>query len=671
MLTIELVDQLIARDHYLKPYRTALHRRMKKIQEVKDQLTRGAITLAEFASGHEYFGLHLKNNEWIFREWAPNATAIYLVGDMTGWQEQTAFALELINDQGVWEIRLDSEILNHGDQYRLCMHWSGGSGDRIPAYARRVVQDPETLIFNAQVWQSTEPYHWQLPNFRRRDEPLLIYEAHVGMAQEDAKVGTYKEFSDTIIPRIAALGYNTLQLMAIPEHPYYGSFGYHVSSFFAASSRFGTPEDLKTLIDTAHAAGLAVIMDIVHSHAVSNQVEGLSHFDGSPYLYFHDGLRGHHTAWNSRCFDYGKLQVIHFLLSNCRYWLDEFKLDGFRFDGITSMLYTHHGLGTAFTSYADYFNHEVDEDALTYLALANQLIHSLRPDAITIAEDISGMPGLALPTSQGGWGFNYRFAMGIPDYWIKLLKDTRDDHWHMGNLWHELTNRRQEEKTISYAESHDQALVGDKTIIFRLIDADMYEHMSVGDDSLVVDRGLALHKMIRLITLATAGHGYLNFMGNEFGHPEWIDFPRQGNSWSCAHARRQWHLVDDLNLKYRFLYSFDKAMIRLAKQVNLLGHSHTRLLFEHSDDKILVLERAGLVFAFNFHPTQSYSDYHILEKTGRYKMILDSDVKKFGGHGRLAPDQEHITLMDSSQPVGQSVLSVYLPNRTAIVLKAK
>ena len=612
---MKLIDQLLVRDPFLKPYEAVLDRRIKKTKDTEKRLTQGRMALEDFASGHEYFGLHYRNNQWIFREWAPNATAIFLIGEMTDWQEKGAFSLERINDQGVWEIRLNSETLNHGDPYRLRMHWSGGSGDRIPAYARRVVQDPETLIFNAQVWRPAEPYRWHYPDFKRRDESVLVYEAHVGMAQEEPKVGTYREFADTIIPRIVAAGYNTLQLMAIPEHPYYGSFGYHVSSFFAASSRFGTPEDLKTMIDTAHGAGLAVIMDIVHSHAVSNQVEGLSHFDGTPYLYFHDGPRGHHIAWDSRCFDYGKLQVLHFLLSNCRYWLDEYKVDGFRFDGITSMLYTHHGLGTAFSSYADYFTDEVDEDALTYLALANQLIHSIRPDAITIAEDISGMPGLALPVSEGGWGFDYRFAMGVPDYWIKLLKDTQDDHWPMGGLWHELTNRRQEEKTISYAESHDQALVGDKTIIFRLMDADMYDHMAIDDDHLAVDRGIALHKMIRLITLATAGHGYLNFMGNEFGHPEWIDFPREGNSWSYAHARRQWHLVDDPNLKYRWLDSFDKAMLRLAKQVNLLGLSDPRLIREHADDKILVFERAGLVFAFNFHPTQSFSDYHIPAKS--------------------------------------------------------
>ncbi len=660
------IERLLVRDPYLKPYEAVLSKRIEHIREMEMRLTQGRRALHDVAAGHAYFGLHFKNDQWIFREWAPNATAIYLIGDMTGWQEQEAFVLERINDQGVWEIRLDPATLAHGDLYRLRVHWPGGSGDRIPAYARRVVQDSETLIFNAQVWHPADPYRWQCPDFRRKDEPVFIYEAHVGMAQEAARVGTYREFRDHVIPRIVASGYNTLQLMAIPEHPYYGSFGYHVSSFFAASSRFGTPDDLKALIDAAHLAGLAVVMDIVHSHAVSNQVEGLSHFDGTPYLYFHDGPRGHHAAWDSRCFDYGKPQVCHFLLSNCRYWLDEFKIDGFRFDGITSMLYTHHGLEKAFTSYDDYFSDAVDGDALTYLALANQVIHAVRPDAITIAEDISGMPGLALPLSDGGYGFDYRFAMGVPDYWIKLIKDTRDDDWPMGDLWYELTNRREDEKTVSYAESHDQALVGDQTIIFRLMDAGMYMHMSVDDEDLGVDRGMALHKMIRLLTLSTAGQGYLNFMGNEFGHPDWIDFPREGNGWSYRHARRQWRLVDDPDLKYRFLGAFDQSMVRLAKRTGLLDTFDMRLLHENSDDKILAFERASLVFVFNFHPLQSYTDYSIFVRSGRYRMILDSDAEAFGGHGRLIENQEHITLPGPAP----SALRLYSPNRTAIVLQA-
>jgi len=661
------VDQLITNDPLLSPYRADLTRRLQKIEQTTCRLTQNRMSLADFASGHEYFGLHFRNGHWIFREWAPNATAIYLMGDMTGWKERASFALIPGDPSGAWQLRLPADAMNHGDMYRLSIHWPGGRGDRIPAWARRVVQDPDTMIFNAQVWRPTQTYTWRHADFKRRREPLLIYEAHVGMAQQEAKLGTYIEFRERILPRIVDAGYNTLQLMAIPEHPYYGSFGYHVSSFFAASSRFGTPHDLKSLIDQAHDAGLAVIIDLVHSHAVSNQVEGLSHFDGTAYQYFHNGPRGHHTAWDSRCFDYGKFQVLHFLLSNCRFWLDEFKVDGFRFDGITSMLYAHHGLNKAFAGYADYFDDSVDEDALTYLTLANRLIHDIRPDAVTIAEDISGIPGLALPVAAGGCGFDYRFAMGTPDYWIKLIKERKDEDWPVGGIWYELTNRRRMEKTISYAESHDQALVGDQTLIFRLMQSAMYNHMQRQDAHLGIDRGMALHKIIRLITLATAGNGYLNFMGNEFGHPEWIDFPREGNNWSYRHARRQWNLVDDANLKYRFLANFDKAMILLARKYDLLNEADLQKVYDHEADQILAFTRAGLLFIFNFNPTQSFTDYRIPARSGQYRMILDTDAARFGGHDRLTPDQRHNTWPDPFQPDHPQV-RLYLPNRCAMAL---
>ncbi|MFO7716124.1 alpha amylase C-terminal domain-containing protein [Desulfosarcina sp.] len=663
-----LVDRLINADPYLEGHRADLVRRLGHIQGMRERITQGRMDLMDLASGHEYFGLHKTTDGWVFREWAPNATAVYLVGDFSGWNEDRSFALTRLSNEGDWEIHLSPDVLHHGDFFRLRIHWDGGRGDRIPAYARRVVQDPDTMIFNAQVWAPDSPYHWRHDDFKRPDRPPLIYEVHVGMAQEDEKVGTWREFTANILPRIVAAGYNTIQLMAVQEHPYYGSFGYHVSSFFAPSSRFGPPEDLMDLIDSAHAQNIAVIMDLVHSHSVSNTVEGLGLFDGTEYQYFHKGRRGHHYAWDSRCFDYGKPQVIHFLLSNCRYWLDAFHVDGYRFDGITSMLYTHHGLERAFSGYDDYFNDTVDEDALAYLALANELIHRIRPDAMTVAEDISGMPGLALPVAGGGVGFDFRFAMGVPDYWIRMVKDTPDEDWSMGHLWHELTNRRREEQTISYTESHDQALVGDKTLMFRMADAAMYDHMLADDPHLGVDRAMALHKMIRLVTLATAGSGYLNFMGNEFGHPDWIDFPREGNHWSFRYARRQWHLADDPNLKYRLLARFDRQMIALFDGFNLLAGGDPSLLWDHHHDKILAFARAGWIYVFNFHPTQSFPGYGIPAPGGSYRLMLDTDATDFGGHGRIAPGQVHHTLVEANNPWGRR-LSLYLPARTGSVLQ--
>jgi 1,4-alpha-glucan branching enzyme len=662
------LNRMLKSDSYLTPFSDQIRHRLEHIEETEHRLTQGKTSIADFASAHEYFGLHFQGGKWVFREWAPNATAIYLIGDMSKWQESKEFELKKINDVGVWEIHLSADKLRHGDLYRLRIHWIGGEGDRIPAYARRVGQDQKTLIFSAQVWSPPKPYCWKEPNFKHPEEPPIVYEAHIGMAQEEEKIGSYREFTSNVLPRIVDAGYNTLQLMAIQEHPYYGSFGYQVSSFFAPSSRYGTPEDLKLLIDTAHTQGLTVLMDLVHSHSVSNEVEGLSRFDGTLFQYFHEGSRGIHKAWDSRCFDYGKPQVLHFLLSNCRYWLDEFHFDGFRFDGVTSMLYLDHGLKRVFTSYKDYFDSDVDEDALTYLALANKVIHDIRPDAITIAEDVSGIPGLAVSQLNGGFDFNYRYAMGVPDYWIRLIKDFKDENWPTGHLWFELINRRSNEKTISYAESHDQALVGDQTLIFRLIGEDMYRHMGIDDDNSKVTRGIALHKMIRLITLSTAGNGYLNFMGNEFGHPDWIDFPREGNNWSFKHARRQWHLADNTLLKYHSLARFDRDMIALAKMHHLLETSNLQLLHEDSAKKIIAFKRADLIFAFNFNPHQSFTDYRFEAPPGKYHMVLDCDAEKYSGHGRLNPQQTHFTNVNNTTERHQNMLSLYLPARCAFVL---
>ncbi len=652
-------------DPYLEPFREQLAQRAQAIASTRARLLAGA-DINGVSAGHEFYGLHWTPDGWVFREWAPNANAVFLIGDFTDWQPREAYRLTRISETGQWEIRLAPDAIGHGAHYRLLLHWPNGGGERIPAYARRVVQDEYTKIFSAQVWAPTTPYAWQHAT-PPRPPMCLIYESHVGMAQEDARVGTYDEFRTAILPRIVQVGYNTVQLMAILEHPYYGSFGYHVSNFFAASSRFGTPYELKALIDAAHGMGLRVIIDLIHSHAVKNEVEGLSRFDGTPYQYFHVGGRGEHTAWDSRCFDYGKPEVLHFLLSNCRFWLDEYHVDGFRFDGITSMLYHDRGLGKAFLTYADYFDGNIDLDALAYLALANDLIHTVRADAITIAEDVSGMPGLAGPPAAGGCGFDYRLAMGIPDCWFKLVEDVRDDDWNMRAIWHELTNKRAEEHTISYVECHDQAIVGSKTLIFHLGGAEMYTHMRVTDQSAPLDRAIALHKLIRLLTAATADAGYLNFMGNEFGHPEWIDFPREGNGWSYHYARRQWSLRDNPDLKYRFLAEFDEALTQLV--ADELGDRPVRLLFIHDADKIIAFERNGVFIFLNFHPTQSFADYPIEALPGRYRLMLDTDAPRFGGPNRIAPDQVYTTQPHTSNNVLQHRLHLYLPSRCALVLR--
>lgn len=661
---------IVKNDSGLERYAGAIEARYDYAKRKELELTGGTQSLADFASGYLYFGLHKTSKEWIFREYAPNATELYLIGDFNNWQQGPEYQLQNIGN-GVWEIKLPLRAMRHGDLYKLMMHWKGGFGERIPAWATRVVQDDYTKIFSAQVWEPSKPYKFKYKKFKPNCAPLLIYECHIGMAGEKEGISTYSEFRENVLPRIYKAGYNCIQIMAIQEHPYYGSFGYHVSNFFAASSRFGTPEELKELIDAAHGLGIAVIMDIVHSHSVKNTKEGLGLFDGTPYLYFHDGARREHPAWDSLCFDYGKNSVMHFLLSNCKFWLDQYHFDGFRFDGVTSMLYYSHGLNENFTSYDDYFNGNQDGDAICYLTLANKTIHEFNPNAITIAEDMSGMPGLAAKIEDGGVGFDYRLAMGIPDFWIKTIKEVQDQDWRVGHIFWELTNHRSDEHTINYVESHDQALVGDKTIIFRLIDSDMYWHMSkiVGGTTYMLDRGIALHKMIRLITASTINGGYLNFMGNEFGHPEWIDFPREGNGWSYKYARRQWHLVDDHDLKYHWLGDFDRELMELIRDVKNFQATPIVQLWDKQDDQVLAYQRKDLIFVFNFNPSQSFTDYGIIVPKGAYKAVLNTDSKEFGGFGQTDDSVVHFTQKDKSLDSGKEWLSLYLPARSAVVLR--
>jgi 1,4-alpha-glucan branching enzyme len=675
---------LVARDKYLEPFEEAIQGRHDHALWKINELTRnGEVSLSDFANGYQYFGMHQLKDGWVFREWAPHATDIFLVGDFNNWTESESYKCNRIAGTGNWELYLPLDAISHGNLYKMHVKWEGGSGERIPAWATRVVQDDITKIFSAQVWAPKEEYQWKdnrfcleeskkKRTFTPKKDPLLIYECHIGMAQDAEKVGTYTEFKDNILPRIASAGYNAIQIMAIQEHPYYGSFGYHVSSFFAPSSRCGTPEELKELIDSAHQMGISVIMDIVHSHAVKNEVEGLGNIAGDPNQYFYSGERREHPAWDSLCFDYGKNEVIHFLLSNCKYWLTEYHFDGFRFDGVTSMLYYSHGLGETFTGYQDYFNGHQDDNAICYLTLANELIHQVYPKAITIAEEVSGMPGLAAKFKDGGYGFDYRLAMNIPDYWIRIIKEKKDEDWKPSSIFWEVKNRRADEKTISYCESHDQALVGDKTIIFRLIDADMYWHFKRGDETNLVHRGIALHKMIRLVTLGSINGGYLNFMGNEFGHPEWIDFPREGNGWSHKYARRQWNLVDNKDLDYHFLSDFDRAMIKVVKSEKRFNLTPVEEVWHNDGDQVLAFKRGKLLFVFNFSPTQSFADYGLLVEAGEYEVVLNTDAKDFGGNGLADDNVKHFTNYDPLyEKVGKGWLKLYIPARSAIVLRNK
>ena len=663
--------KIVDNDNWLAPVADEVQKRNDRFCNRLKTIEQQYGSLNSFASAHEFFGFHYDRirRGWWYREYAPAAHYLSLYGDFNGWNKYDN-PLENAGN-GIWELFLpDSEYktkLVHGSLLKVLVQSSIGEQERIPVYITRVVQDENTKDFSAQFWNPETQYVFENQSPAIDDEPLLIYESHVGMAQEKEGVGTYNEFIANVLPRIKADGYNAVQLMAIAEHPYYGSFGYHVSNFFAASSRFGTPEELKKLVDTAHGMGLRVIMDLVHSHTVKNVREGINLFDGTEYQYLKPGLEGVHPQWDSKLFDYGKTATLQLLLSNVKYWLDEYHFDGYRFDGVTSMLYKNHGIGETFDSPWKYFGDSVDNDAVTYLQLANKLIHDIDSQNVTIAEDVSGMPGICAKIEDGGIGFDYRLGMGLPDFWIKVLKDQSDEQWNMHEFFFTMTNRLSDVKTIAYAESHDQALVGDKTLAFRLMDKEMYFAMDKNSQNLIIDRGIALHKMIRFFTITLGGDAWLNFMGNEFGHPEWIDFPRYDNGWSYKYAKRQWSLADNGYLKYHWLGDFDKAMLDFVKQTKVMQAAPAWLLNADEDNKTIVFERNNLIFVFNWGQ-KSLPGYIInVKQTGDYEIIFSTDDKRFGGFENIDKN----AIFPSEKNGDAITMKIYNVARTATVYRVK
>eukprot|EP00884_Botryococcus_braunii_P004632 jgi/Botrbrau1/1416/Bobra.0063s0112.1 len=677
---------ILKADPNLRDNATHLLYQWKQYQTTKRAIEAVAGSLEEFAKGYETMGFNRKDGVTVYREWAPAAGRAALIGDFNNWE-----GIEMQRDQfGVWSVSLpDREdgqaAIPHGSRVKIRLwHPKGYTVDRIPAWIKWATAQKGVMgaRYDGIYWDPPPDlrYKWK---HKRPPKPktLRIYEAHVGMSSEESAVASYTYFKDNILPRIAVLGYNAVQLMAVQEHAYYASFGYHVTNPFAVSSWSGNPEELKALVDEAHRLGLYVLLDVVHSHISSNEIDGIAGYDfgqGEEGNYFYQGERGHHKVWGSRLLVYRNWEVLRYLLSNVRWWLDEYRFDGFRFDGVTSMLYWDHGINTTFSGdYREYFSPGTNVDAVVYLMLANEVIHKVLPQAVTVAEDVSGMPGLGRPVEEGGVGFDYRLGMGLPDTWFKLIRTTRDEQWDLPNLVAALCNRRYSERTIAYVESHDQAIVGDQTLAFRLMGPEMYTSMSaLSPATPVIARGMRLHKIIRLLTIAIGGEGWLSFMGNEFGHPEWIDFPRDENGWSYQHCRRQWSLVDRPDLRYRQLNAWDAAIQNLEERFSFLSDPHQLVSFAgRPPELMLVAERGPLVFVFNFCPTIDREGYKVgVGEPGKYRIVLDSDDLQYGGLGRLNHTVDHFTSPEGIPGVRETNFNdrphsmlVFSPARSAVV----
>jgi len=654
-------------DSELMDYAGFFSRRIELFSQEIQRLRNEWGSLAAYAGLHRELGMHKTERDgkryWRFREWAPAANSLYLAMDRVNFARRYEYRFARTDDPMLWELFVPAEELPHGTYYELHVASSRTRGHvrRVPAFAVWVEQNRDNENqWCARVWDPPEAYAFRYPQPPRSLFPR-IYEAHVGIAQSvlgkrAKQFGTYRHFAEKVLPRIQKGGYTAVQLMGIPEHPLYKSFGYQVSGYFAPSSRFGTPDDFKYLVDEAHRLGLAVILDITHSHACPNTEQGLARYDTSRYFF-----RELKTQWDTVSFDYSQERTRRFLLSNCRYWLEEFRIDGFRFDAVGNMIYLDHGLDDDFSHVGRCFfgkdgKNRLDENGVLYLSLANTLVHELAPHAVTIAEEFSGAPGMSCAPENAGLGFDYRFAMGLPDFWAKFIEEGRT----MGQMWHELNNRRHYDKTISYTECHDQCINGDDAFIWRMIKEDMYEHMSVFSDSWKCSRGMALHKLTRFVTLATAGQGWLNFMGNEFGHPEWID--------SEDYDHRQWHLAETTHLKYSKLDAFDRNMLKLVREYPEQFKRGPRFRHIHEEDRLLAFERGTLLFVFNFHELLAQNHLALMVTPGKYTEIFSSDELAYAGYGNLSTRAPSEHFSDPASGMCEQRITLYMPPLTGLAL---
>lgn len=636
-------------DRGLWPHWPVILRRHALFEEAVRTIerTEGSLHAFCFANGIHRLGLQRARGGWLHREWAPAALAVSLVGDFNGWD---ASAHPCARDgDGVFEVFVREPALRVGSRYKLALRVRAADGGeelvmRMPAWARCTQQDRETGEFCALVPADLLAFAWRHPRPPPRAAPR-VYEAHVGISSAEPTIAGWTHFRQRVLPRLVRLGYDALLLIGVLEHGFYGSFGYQVTSFFAPSSRFGSPHELQQLVDAAHGYGLLVLFELVHSHASANTREGLSALD-----YFAEGELGWHAEWGTRMFDYTRLEVLRFLLSQVAWFAEAYRVDGFRFDAVSAAIYQHRSLGGRgkFDSgYAEYFGEGADVDvaALVYFQLVNHMTHELvRPPLLTIAEEHSGLPGLCAAVSELGVGFDFRQAMGVPPLWERLLSAPPSARMGMAELVTVHCRRRDEERRLAYCECHDQSFVGGKSLAFRLMGASMYEHMScIGAAPPEVERGMALHAMSRLLTLSLGGEAYLNFIGNEFGHPEWIDFPREGNGHSMHMARRRWDLADNPLLRYSQLQAFDASMHALQAERQWLRAPAPRGLAEGDcwcceQRQSIWFGRGGLLFVFNFHPLDAATVVAPLcdgdAALAPPRRLLESDDPRFGGRDR-------------------------------------
>jgi 1,4-alpha-glucan branching enzyme len=586
----------------------------------------GAIDLHLFNEGthlrlHHCFGAHVARHRGVagtyFAVWAPSAHDVSVVGDWNGWSDPNALSPR--GSSGIWEAFVPGVTAGQRYKYRVRTR-SGELLEKADPLGRLHEVPPNTA---SVVWSGG--YEWNDREWmqRRRQtaeltSPISIYECHLGSwrrAPEDGNRSlTYRELAPLLADHLSGLGFTHVELMPVMEHPFFGSWGYQVTGYFAPSSRHGTPDDLKFLIDTLHQRGIGVILDWVPSH-FPNDPHGLYRFDGT-HLYEHEDPRqGYHPHWTSAIFNYGRHEVKSFLLSSAIFWLEELHADGLRVDGVASMLYLDYGRNEGEWIPNRHGGNE-NIDAVELLRALNEAVYREQPDVQTIAEESTAWPGVSRPTYLGGLGFGLKWDMG----WMHdTLAYLERDPVHRRHHHNELTFRGvyQFHENFVLALSHDEVTHGKGSLIGKM-------------------PGDAWQKRANLRLLFayqwTMPGKKLIFMGSEFG--QWREWDHDGSL--------DWHLLGDSD--HARLALTVGELNRLYRQRAAL-HRHdcdpsgfAWIVGNDDANSVLAYERRSeddaAVVVLNFTPVPR-SNYRLgVPRPGRWREALNTDAVDLGGSGQ-------------------------------------
>lgn len=589
-----------------------------------------------------------------FALWAPNAQSVSVVGGFNGWNRDSHPMQPRWDGSGIWEVFIPG--IGEGEVYKYYLVSTNGYAvEKADPYGYQTEIPPKT----ASVVRGLD-YKWKDSKWLQQrekqsilDQPLSIYELHPGSwrRKEGNEFLSYHELAQELPKYCRELGFTHVELMPVMEHPFYGSWGYQLTGYFAPSSRYGSPQDFMFLVDALHQAGIGVILDWVPSHFPSDE-HGLGYFDGT-HLYEHpDPRKGFHKDWNSLIFNYGRNEVRSFLISNALYWLDKYHIDGLRVDAVASILYLDYSRNHGEWEPNEFGGRE-NLDAISFIKDFNDAVHTQQPHTFTVAEESTAFPGVTAPTYEGGLGFDLKWMMGwMHDTLSYFQKDPMYRSWHQGQLAFSIHYAFSEKFVLPL--SHDEVVYGKNSLINKMPGDEWQKFAN-----------------LRLLFSYMWGHpgGKLLFMGGEFGQQhEWRhDFSldwhehEQGNLQQGVSV-----LLQELNQ----LYQTEPALY----QNNYAPEGFEWVDFNDMSNSVFCWLRKGsdtkeqLLFIGNFTPNV-LKNYRVgVPQSGRYAELFNSDDWKYGGSGVRNTNLETAPV---SRHGREHSLSLKLPPLGVVVLKRR